>query len=40
MPIQKENGKYFLESFTLGKLSFKDIQNFAILSGIQELYPK
>lgn len=40
MPIQKENGKYFLESFVLGKLSFKDIQNFAMLSGIQELYPK
>ncbi|HEH5496192.1 TPA: YafY family transcriptional regulator [Campylobacter coli] len=40
MPIQKENGKYFLESFALGKLSFKDIQNFAMLSGIQELYPK
>ena len=40
MPIKKENGKYFLESFVLGKLSFKDIQNFAMLSGIQELYPK
>ncbi len=40
MPIQKENGKYFLESFALGKLSVKDIQNFAMLSGIQELYPK
>lgn len=40
MPIAKENGKYSLESFALGKLSFKDIQNFAILSGIGELYPK
>ncbi|TEY03902.1 YafY family protein [Campylobacter sp. US33a] len=40
MPIKKENGKYFLESFALGKLSFKDIQNFAMLSGIRELYPK
>lgn len=40
MPIKKENGKYFLESFALGKLSVKDIQNFAMLSGIQELYPK
>ncbi|MBZ7964913.1 MULTISPECIES: helix-turn-helix transcriptional regulator [Campylobacter] len=39
MPIQKENGKYFLESFALGQLSFKDIQNFASLSGISELYP-
>ncbi|MCW1360166.1 YafY family protein [Campylobacter sp. CCS1377] len=40
MPIKKENGRYFLESFALGKLSFKDIQNFAMLSGIRELYPK
>ncbi|MBF7049762.1 WYL domain-containing protein [Campylobacter volucris] len=39
MPIKKENGKYFLESYALGKLSFKDIQNFAILSGIGKLYP-
>lgn len=40
MPIKKEDGKYFLEPFALGKLSFKDIQNFAILSGIDTLYPK
>ncbi|EAK1935485.1 TPA: YafY family transcriptional regulator [Campylobacter jejuni] len=40
MPIKKENGRYVLESFALGKLSFKDIQNFATLSGIAELYPK
>ncbi|MCV3384782.1 WYL domain-containing protein [Campylobacter lari] len=39
IPIKKENGKYFLESYVLGKLSFKDIQNFAILSGIDKLYP-
>ncbi|EAJ7869776.1 YafY family transcriptional regulator [Campylobacter jejuni] len=40
MPIKKENGRYVLESFALGKLSFKDMQNFATLSGIAELYPK
>ncbi|EEA8493345.1 TPA: YafY family transcriptional regulator [Campylobacter jejuni] len=40
MPIKKENGRYVLESFALEKLSFKDIQNFATLSGIAELYPK
>lgn len=40
MPIKKENGRYVLESFALGKLSFKDIQNFTTLSGIAELYPK
>lgn len=39
IPIKKENGKYFLESYVLGKLSFKDIQNFTILSGIGKLYP-
>ncbi|MBX1886285.1 helix-turn-helix transcriptional regulator [Campylobacter peloridis] len=39
MPIKKENGRYFLEKYALGKLSFKDIQNFAILSGIGRLYP-
>lgn len=27
IPIKKENGKYFLEDYVLGKLSFKDIQN-------------
>ncbi|ECO1973199.1 YafY family transcriptional regulator [Campylobacter jejuni] len=40
MPIKKENGRYVLESFALEKLSFKDMQNFATLSGIAELYPK
>lgn len=40
MPIKKEKGRYVLESFALGQLSFKDIQNFADLSGISELYPK
>lgn len=39
IPIKKESGKYFLEGYVLGKLSFKDIQNFAILSGIGRLYP-
>ena len=40
MPINKENGGYFLEGFALGKLSFKDIQNFSNLSGVRELYSK
>nr|WP_232087675.1 hypothetical protein [Campylobacter cuniculorum] len=30
----------FLEGFALGKLSFKDIQNFSNLSGVRELYSK
>jgi len=39
LPIKKENGLYFLEEYYLGKLNFDDIQNFAALSGIRELYP-
>lgn len=39
LPIKKENGYYFAESFTFGNLSFKDIQVFATLSGIKSLYP-
>lgn len=40
IPICKDkDGKYYLESYVLSKLSFKDIKNFAILSGISSLYP-
>ncbi len=39
LPIKKENGLYFLEEYYLGKLNFADVQNFAALSGIRELYP-
>ncbi|AFL68362.1 helix-turn-helix transcriptional regulator [Sulfurospirillum barnesii] len=39
LPIKKENGFYFAESFTFGDLSFKDIQAFATLCGIKSLYP-
>ena len=39
LPIKREDKFYFLEEYYLGKLNFKDIENFAILSGIQELYP-
>lgn len=39
LPIKKENGYYFAESFAFGTLSFKDIQAFATLSGIKSLYP-
>jgi predicted DNA-binding transcriptional regulator YafY len=39
LPIKKENGFYFAESFAFGDLSFKDIQAFATLSGIKSLYP-
>lgn len=39
LPICKEQGVYFLDSYALGKLSFEDIKNFAMLSGIQSLFP-
>ena len=39
LPIKKENGLYYLEEYYLGKLNFADVQNFAALSGIRELYP-
>lgn len=39
LPITKKDGKYFLESFLIGKLGYEDIKNFAMLSGIQKLYP-
>ena len=39
LPIKKENGLYSLEEYYLGKLNFADMQNFAALSGIRELYP-
>ena len=39
LPIKKVDGYYFLEEYYLGKLNFKDIKNFATLSGIKGLYP-
>ena len=38
-PIKKENNYYSLESYALGKLSYKDIKVFATISGIKGLYP-
>ena len=40
LPIQKENGKYFLEEYALGKLGFKDIKAFAALIGARSLFPE
>ena len=39
IPIVKENNHYFMASYALGKLNFKDIKNFAAISGIKSLYP-
>jgi predicted DNA-binding transcriptional regulator YafY len=40
LPIQHDNGLYSLETFYLGKLSLKDIKNFATLAGVSGLFPK
>ncbi len=40
LPIEKENGFYTLAPYCLGKLTYKDIKQFAAFSGIQELYPE
>ena len=39
LPIKKENNLYYLEEYYLGKLNFADMQNFAALSGVKELFP-
>lgn len=39
LPLKKQDGKYSLESYYLGKLTIADIQNFAILSGVKGLFP-
>lgn len=39
IPIKKVGDFYSMESYALGKLSFKDIESFAALSGIKSLYP-
>lgn len=39
LPIVKENNRYSMQSYALGKLTFEDIKNFASISGIKFLYP-
>ena len=41
LPLQQDEitKKYYLEQNYLGKISHKDIRNFAQLSGISDLYP-
>jgi len=39
LPLIKKDGYIRIEEYCLGKLSFKDIKNFAALSGIKNLYP-
>ena len=39
LPITKKNGQYYMESYLLGKLSYDNIRDFALLSGVNKLYP-
>jgi predicted DNA-binding transcriptional regulator YafY len=39
LPLIKEDGRYFLDSYALGKLNTRDIERFASLAGIQGLFP-
>jgi len=39
LPIKNEDNLYFLDGNALGAMSIQDIQNFASLSGVSELYP-
>ena len=39
LPIIKEDGRYRLGDYALGKLSTKDVQRFASLAGIHGLFP-
>lgn len=40
MPIEKNGDRYSMQSYALGKLSYKDIKSFAALSGVSHLYPE
>jgi len=39
LPLEKEHGRYHLNVAFLGKLSNKDIKNFASLAGVRGLFP-
>jgi len=39
LPLQKDNGRYYLDASFLGKLSNRDIKNFADLAGVRGLFP-
>ena len=39
LPITQKNGQYYMESYLLGRLTYDDIRDFALLSGINKLFP-
>ncbi len=40
LPIERNGKEYKLAAYALGKLSYRDIEQFATFSGIQSLYPE
>lgn len=39
LPLQKINGRYFLDPVFLGKLTTRDVERFACLAGVRGLFP-
>jgi predicted DNA-binding transcriptional regulator YafY len=39
LPLYKKDGRYCIEDYALGKLTYSDIRNFAEISGVLSLYP-
>src|SRR5947207_2577615 len=39
LPLEKSDGRYYLDPAFLGKLSTRDIERFAALAGIRALFP-
>lgn len=39
LPLQREGGRYFLDPCFLGKLDMRDIERFASLAGVRQLFP-
>ena len=39
MPFQKDNNLFYLEAYYLGKLNTQDVERFACLTGIKDLFP-
>ncbi|MBH9553965.1 helix-turn-helix transcriptional regulator [Inhella gelatinilytica] len=39
LPIEKVNGKYRLNAAALGKFGAKDIEQFAVMAGVRDLFP-
>ncbi|MCF7988371.1 MAG: WYL domain-containing protein [Methylovulum sp.] len=39
LPFQKDNNLFYLEAYYLGKLNTQDVERFACLTGIKDLFP-